>query len=103
MKKALVLLALLPTILMVSCQKKDQPTSSNYSEATNSLSSVKEKSVSNSSTEDKIVDEMLWNADKDKKLNDFMNTWGQTMNQTYKQYSPNIMSIYKVYNSLTRF
>lgn len=32
---------------------------------------------------------MLWDADKDKKLNDFMNTWGQTMNQTYKQYSLN--------------
>ena len=41
-----------------------------------SLSFVKESSVSNSSTEDKIVDEMLWNTDKDKKLNDFMNTWG---------------------------
>ncbi|MBO0470989.1 DUF4767 domain-containing protein [Enterococcus sp. DIV0242_7C1] len=26
---------------------------------------------------------------KIKKLNDFMNTWGQAMNQTYKQYSPN--------------
>ncbi|WP_265460084.1 DUF4767 domain-containing protein [Enterococcus sp. HY326] len=90
MKKALVLLALLPTILMVSCQnKEEQPISSTYSETTNRLSSVKESSVSNSSTEDKIVDEMLWNADKDKKLNDFMNTWGQTMNQTYKQYSPN--------------
>lgn len=90
MKKALVLLALPPTILMASCQnKEEQPTSSIYSETTNRLSSVKESSVSNSSTEDKIVDEMLWNADKDKKLNVFMNTWGQTMNQTYKQYSPN--------------
>lgn len=90
MKKALVSLALLPTILMASCQnKKEQPASSTYSETTHSLSSVKESSVSNSSTEDKIVDEMLWDADKDKKLNDFMNTWGQTMNQTYKQYSPN--------------
>lgn len=90
MKKALLSLALLPTILMASCQnKEEQPTSSTYSETTHSLSSVKESSVSNSSTEDKIVDEMLWDADKDKKLNDFMNTWGQTMNQTYKQYSPN--------------
>jgi hypothetical protein len=90
MKKALVSLALLPTILMASCQdKKEQPTSPTYSETTHSLSSVKESSVSNSSTEAKIVDEMLWDADKDKKLNDFMNTWGQTMNQTYKQYIPN--------------
>ena len=90
MKKALVSLALLPTILMASCQnKKEQTTSSTYSETTHSLSSVKESSVSNSSTEAKIVDEMLWDADKDKKLNDFMNTWGQTMNQTYKQYSSN--------------
>ncbi|MFL0440933.1 DUF4767 domain-containing protein [Enterococcus pernyi] len=90
MKKVLVLLALLPTILMASCQnKKELPSSSTFSETSNSLSSVKESSVSNSSTEDKIVDEMLWNADKDKKLNDFMNTWGQTMNQTYKQYSLN--------------
>lgn len=90
MKKVLVLLALLPTILMASCQnKKELPSSSTFSEASNSLSSVKESPVSNSSTEDKIVDEMLWNADKNKKLNDFMNTWGQTMNQTYKQYSPN--------------
>lgn len=90
MKKALVSIALLPTILMASCQnKKEQPTSSIYSETTHSLSSVKESSVSNSSTEAKIVDEMLWDADKDKKLNDFMNTWGQTMNQTYKQYNPN--------------
>ncbi|EOE08891.1 hypothetical protein Q9Q_01958 [Enterococcus faecalis EnGen0078] len=90
MKKALVLLALLPTILMASCQnKKELPSSSTFSETSDSLSSIKESSVSNSSTEDKIVEEMLWNADKDKKLNDFMNTWGQTMNQTYKQYSPN--------------
>ena len=75
---------------MVSCQnKEEQPTSSTYIETTSSPSSVKERSVSNSSTEDKIVDEMLWNAGEDKKLNDFMNTWGQTMNQTYKQYSPN--------------
>ncbi|MEQ7027029.1 DUF4767 domain-containing protein [Enterococcus gallinarum] len=90
MKKAWVLLALLPTILMASCQnKKELPSSSTFSETSNSLSSVKESPVSNSSTEGKIVDEMLWNADKNKKLNDFMNTWGQTMNQTYKQYSPN--------------
>ena len=90
MKKSLVLLVLLPTILMASCQnKKEQPNSSTYSETTDRLSFVKESSVSNSSTEDKLVDEMLWSADKDKKLNDFMNTWGQTMNQAYKQYSPN--------------
>ncbi|MBO1094975.1 DUF4767 domain-containing protein [Enterococcus casseliflavus] len=90
MKKVWVLLALLPTILMASCQnKKEQPTSSTYSETTDRLSFVKESSSSNSSTEEKIVNEMLWNDDKDKKLNDFMNTWGQTMNQTYKQYSPN--------------
>ncbi|MGH1845574.1 DUF4767 domain-containing protein [Enterococcus gilvus] len=89
MKKALVLLALLPTILMASCQnKKELPSSSTFSETSDSLSSVKESSVSNSSTEDRIVEEMLWNDDKNKKLNDFMNTWGQTMNQTYKQYSP---------------
>ncbi|MBU5369634.1 DUF4767 domain-containing protein [Enterococcus avium] len=90
MKKALVLLALLPAILMASCQnKKELPSSSIFSETSDSLSSVKESSVSNSSTEDRIVEEMLWNDDKNKKLNDFMNTWGQTMNQAYKQYSPN--------------
>lgn len=90
MKKALVSLALLPTILMASCQnKEEQPTSSTYSETTNRLSSVKESSVSNSSTEEKEANKVLWNDDKDKKLNDFMSTWGQTMNQTYKQYSPN--------------
>ena len=54
-----MLLALRPTILMVSCQnKEEQPTSSTYIETTSSPSSVKERSVSNSSTEDKIVDEM---------------------------------------------
>lgn len=90
MKKALILLALLPTILMASCQnKKEQSTSSTYSETTDRLSSVKESSISNSLTEEKVVNEMLWNDDKEKKLNDFMNAWGQTMNQTYKQYSPN--------------
>lgn len=90
MRKALVLLVLLPIILMAACQnKKDQPTSSTYSETTDSLSSAKESSVSNSSTEEKIVNERLWNADKDKQLNDFMKSWGQAMDQTYKQYSPN--------------
>lgn len=90
MKKILVSLALLPIILMASCQnKKELPSSSTFRETSDSLSSIKESSGSNSSTEDKIVEEMLWNADKDKKLNDFMNTWGETMNQTYRQYSPN--------------
>lgn len=90
MKKGLVSFVLLSNILMMSCQnKKEQSTSSAYSETTDRLSSVKESYISNSSTEEKVVNEMLWNDDKDKKLNDFMNTWGQTMNQTYKQYSPN--------------
>ncbi|MGX7419927.1 DUF4767 domain-containing protein [Carnobacterium gallinarum] len=90
MKKGLVSFVLLSTVLMASCQNRRETSSSSISsEASNSISYIKETSVDSSSVEEEIVEEMLWNAEKAKNLSGFIKTWGQTMNQIYKQYSPN--------------
>lgn len=43
------------------------------------------------------TDTALWNSDKKVKLQQFMATWGTSMNQSYKEYSPE--SSVKFYNS----
>ncbi|WP_420999873.1 DUF4767 domain-containing protein [Carnobacterium maltaromaticum] len=85
MKKRLVTFVLLSTVLMAACQNRKETSSSSIS----SVHSIKETSINSSSIKEEIVGEALWNAEKVKNLSDFMNTWGQTMNQIYKQYSPN--------------
>lgn len=36
-----------------------------------------------------VKEESIWNQDKATRLNEFMNSWGQTMGQSYKEYTPN--------------
>lgn len=97
MKKR-VAIVMLAAIFLGACQSKNEETTqatsssivsstaSEVSESASSSSELQESSVSSSSTE--AVKDTYWNAEKDQKLSEFMSSWGQRMNQTYKQYSP---------------
>ena len=94
MKKR-VAIVMLAAIFFGACQSKNEETtqatsysivSSTASESASSSSELQESYVSSSSTE--AVENTYWNGEKDQKLSEFMSSWGQRMNQTYKQYSP---------------
>ena len=48
---------------------------------------VQSKGENNESKSELMAEEELWNKDKDKELEIFMQKWGKEMNQKYKKYT----------------
>ncbi|MBS7577101.1 MULTISPECIES: DUF4767 domain-containing protein [unclassified Enterococcus] len=90
MKKWYILVLLLSIVLMTSCRNRQEKSDSSVSNETSyTTNSTKVSSASNSSSEEEVAEDTLWNTEKSEKLNSFMINWGQAMNRSYKQYSPN--------------
>lgn len=95
MKKSVGLFLLVTSVVLASCtptaQKSKDINSKDQTEQT--VKKVKETATEVVTTETKETESeektTLWNADKDKKLNEFMAQWSQTMGQHYIQYGPN--------------
>lgn len=92
MKKITVVLLVVCSLLLSSCNKKEstneQGISTIKSEGNSSLSvSGTTASTTDSSSQDKSH-EILWNPEKARELNQFVIEWGKTMKQTYREYTP---------------
>jgi hypothetical protein len=105
MKKTVWGVLLVTGLLMGACQSKNAKVAPNISSTTttstrnsqeSSSSTVSSKTAATSqTTETSEVATALWNAEKAQQLNSFMQSWGATMGQTYKEYAPgNNVSLY---------
>jgi hypothetical protein len=105
MKKIIWGVLLVTGLLLAACQSKSTKITPNISSTTtttsarisqeNSSSTVSSKAVVSQTTTTREGAASLWNAEKAQQLNSFMQTWGTTMGQIYKEYTPgNNVSLY---------
>lgn len=95
MKKITLLSLLMISVLLTGCnQEKESHIIDSSTNRHGEVSSVEEvvnetNEFKTENSQQKIKSDVPWNQEKDQELNTFMDSWGKTMNQTYKQYSPN--------------
>ncbi|AQP54648.1 hypothetical protein CBF34_03725 [Vagococcus penaei] len=98
MKKIVIIGVLMSGLLVGGCGQKKITDSDVTTKKSTKMSSetsqsqvtteTSHSSESSTTVEKEVKSTNLWNADKGKKLADFMLSWGQTMKQDYQEYSP---------------
>ncbi len=88
MKKIVGGLVVLMGLMLAGCGQTQKKTTSTSSSSTSVSKKVNTSSKENSSSENSQSKQTQWNNSKATQLANFMSSWGPTMNQDYKSYTP---------------